>query len=62
MVMAQKTHVISRKIMMMKTTDRKCYKYLKFHINPPYIVYTINFILTHTFFFAVSIKEWLNGI
>ena len=29
--------------------------YLKFHINPPYIVYVINCILTHSFFFSVSI-------
>ena len=51
MVMAHKTHVISRKILMMKNKDRKCYMYLKFHINLPYIVYVIKCILTHTFFF-----------
>ena len=54
-VMGHKTHVISRKILMMKSKDRKCYMYLKFHINPPYIVYILNCILTHTFFFSVSI-------
>ena len=27
--------------------------YLNFHINPPYIVYVINRILTHTFFFPL---------
>ena len=37
------------KILMMKGKDRKCYLYLKLHINPPYIVYIINCILTHTF-------------
>ena len=51
MAMTHKTHVILRKILMMKNKDRKCYMHLKFHINPPYIVYVINCILTHTFFF-----------
>ena len=36
--MAHNMHVILRKIVMMKSEDRKCYMYLKFHINPPYIV------------------------
>ena len=35
MVMAHKTHVISRKSSMMKSKDRKSYMYLKFRINPP---------------------------
>ena len=44
-----------------KSKDRKCYTcmHLKFHINPPYIVYVINFILSHTFFFSVSICSCL---
>ena len=29
------------------------YTYLKFHINPPYIAFVINCILTHTFFFPL---------
>ena len=37
MVMVLKTHVISRKILMMKSKDRKCNMYLKCYINPPYI-------------------------
>ena len=49
--MAHKTHLISRKNLMMKSKDRKCYMYLKFHINQPYIVYVINwFSLTLSFF------------
>ena len=31
-------HGISRKILMMNNKDMKCYMYLKFHINLPYIV------------------------
>ena len=50
-MLTHKTHVISRKILMTKSKDRKCYMYLKFHINPSYIVYVINCILTHAFFF-----------
>ena len=42
MVMAHKTHLISFKILMMKSKDRKCYMCSKFRINPPYIVYVIN--------------------
>ena len=38
MVIAHKTHAVSRKILTMKGKDKKCYMYLKFHINPPYIV------------------------
>ena len=49
--MAHKTHVISRKMLMMKSKDRKWHMHLKFHINPTYIVYVINSIVTHTFFF-----------
>ena len=44
MVMAYMMHVISRKILMMKSKEWKCYMYLNFHINPPYIVEDINFI------------------
>ena len=33
-VMAHKTHMISRKIVMIKSKDRECCMYLKFHINP----------------------------
>ena len=51
MARAHKKHIISRQILMMKSKDRKCYMYLKFHINPPYIVYIINCILTHTSIF-----------
>ena len=51
MEMAHKTHVISRKILMVKSQEEKFFMYLKFHINPHYIIYVINFILTHTIFF-----------
>ena len=32
--MAHKMHVISCKILMMKSKNRKCYMYFKFYINP----------------------------
>ena len=37
-MMAHKMHVVSRKILIMKSKDRKCYICLKSDINPPYIV------------------------
>ena len=43
-VMAHKTHVISCNILMIKRKDRKCYVYLKFHINQSY-----NFMLSTVF-------------
>ena len=36
--MAHKMHMIQRKVLMMKSKDRKYFMHLKFHINPPYIV------------------------
>ena len=55
MAMAHKIYVISRKVLMMKSKDRKCCMHLKFHINPPYIVLVINLILTHTFLYRAYI-------
>ena len=53
--MAHKMHVRLRKVWMKECKHRKCYMHLKFHINTPYIVSVINFILTHTLsFFSVS--------
>ena len=59
MVIAHKTHVISRKILMMKSKDKKCDMYLKFDINPPYIVEVINFILTLTFILSFFFHEYI---
>ena len=34
-------HLIMRKVLMMRSKERKCYMHLKFHIYPPYIVKVI---------------------
>ena len=55
MLMTHKTHLISRKSLMIKSKGRKCYMYLKFHRNPPYMAEVKNFILNTHFLFSVSI-------
>ena len=57
MVMTHKTHVISRKVLMMKAAEvKKRYMCLKLHINPLYIVWVSSFIITQ-FLFSVSIYQ-----